>query len=154
MKRRSNAPSVPDRMAARGRRVLPRWLLLAMPLAAAAATPAARELAEVLQSTPDAVRGAELYAACAGCHGADGGGDPDGLVPALAGHGAVGQGDGAEGVPRLAAQHYEYLLRQMNDAAQGRRPSMPQEHVRLLEELDVQDFVGVADYLSRQIAGP
>jgi len=230
MKRRSNAPSVSARVAACARRAFPSWLPLVMPLVAAAATPAARELAEILQSTPDVVRGEELYAPCAGCHGPEGSGNQDGLVPALAGqhfsvlarqlvdyrhgertdvrmaanadrhrlqtaqdiadiagylsglqrrgpgtvgdgmqvrhgasvyfrlcescHGATGQGDAAEGVPRLAAQHYEYLLRQMNDAAQGRRPNMPQEHVRLLGELEVQDLVGVADYLSRQIAGP
>lgn len=66
-------------------------------------------------------------------------------------HGTIGQGNASKRVPRLAAQHYEYLLRQLHDTADGRRPNMSQTHVRLLQGMQVQDFSGLADYLSRLI---
>jgi len=76
--------------------------------------------------------GAETYAQrCAGCHGAAGGGDPK------------------KQVPRLATQHYDYLLRQMHDAAEGRRPNLSSAHKRLLKGFVMEDFEGVADYLSQ-----
>jgi cytochrome c553 len=64
-------------------------------------------------------------------------------------HGAMGQGDDLQRAPRLAGQHYEYLLRQMHDAVEGRRPNFPRDHIRLLEHFERADFVGVADYLTR-----
>jgi cytochrome c553 len=77
-------------------------------------------------------KGAQVYArACASCHG------------------AAGQGNSLKGYPRLAAQHYAYLLRQMHDAVEGRRPNFSRAHVRLLERFDRSEFVGTADYLSR-----
>lgn len=77
-------------------------------------------------------QGASLYAQrCAECHG------------------AVGEGDNRNTVPRLAGQHYEYLLRQMHDAVDGRRPNISSTHVRLLAKLERDDLVGVADFLSR-----
>jgi cytochrome c553 len=66
-------------------------------------------------------------------------------------HGATGQGGVKKQVPRLAGQHYEYLLRQFHDTADGRRPNMNQDHVRVFRGLEMQDFVGLADYLSRLI---
>lgn len=65
-------------------------------------------------------------------------------------HGPVGQGDAARTIPRLGGQHYEYLLRQFYDAVEGRRPNMDGAHARMLERLERDDIVGVADYLSRQ----
>jgi cytochrome c553 len=77
-------------------------------------------------------RGANVYfARCEGCHGPSGQGDDDELVP------------------RLAGQHADYLLRQFYDAVEGRRPNMDGEHARLLEKLDRDELVGIADYLSR-----
>lgn len=64
-------------------------------------------------------------------------------------HGAMGQGDDRQRTPRLAGQHYEYLLRQMHDAVEGRRPNFPREHIRLLERFERADYVGLADYLTR-----
>ena len=64
-------------------------------------------------------------------------------------HGAGGEGDDAKEIPRLAGQQYAYLLRQLYDAVDGRRPNFPVAHVRLLKRFERQDFVGVADYLSR-----
>jgi cytochrome c553 len=76
--------------------------------------------------------GAQLYARqCASCHG------------------AMGQGDDLQRTPRLAGQHYAYLLRQLHDAVEGRRPNFPREHIRLLQHFERADFVGVADYLNR-----
>jgi cytochrome c553 len=76
--------------------------------------------------------GATLYAAhCQSCHG------------------DVGQGDARTLVPRLAGQHYEYLLRQMYDAVDGRRPNFPSDHIRLLAGLERADLLGVSDFLSR-----
>jgi cytochrome c553 len=64
-------------------------------------------------------------------------------------HGEVGQGDDRAATPRLAGQHYEYLLRQMYDAVDGRRPNFSAAHVRLLAQLQRDDLVGVADFLAR-----
>jgi cytochrome c553 len=76
--------------------------------------------------------GAEVYAAkCAQCHG------------------MMGEGSASAHVPRLAGQHYAYLLRQMYDAVDGRRPNFSRSHVRLLSKLQRDDFVGVADFLAR-----
>lgn len=64
-------------------------------------------------------------------------------------HGKTGEGDAEKFVPRLAGQHYGYLLRQMHDAVEGRRPNFALTHIRLLQKLDRDDFVGLADFLSR-----
>jgi cytochrome c553 len=78
------------------------------------------------------VHGAQVYAQqCASCHG------------------AAAEGDDLQRYPRLAGQHYEYLLRQLHDAVEGRRPNFPSEHIRLLERFQRPEFVGVADYLAR-----
>jgi cytochrome c553 len=64
-------------------------------------------------------------------------------------HGSTAAGDNSHGVPRLAGQHYAYLLRQMHDAVEGRRPNFPADHRSLLARLERDDFVGISDYLSR-----
>jgi cytochrome c553 len=64
-------------------------------------------------------------------------------------HGRAGEGDAAALNPRLAGQHYEYLLRQMYDAVDGRRPNFSRDHVRILARLQRDDLVGVADFLAR-----
>ena len=64
-------------------------------------------------------------------------------------HGASGQGDASQGVPKIGGQHYEYLRRQIYNAVNGRRPEFPASHVSLLARLDHEDIAGVADYLSR-----
>jgi len=76
--------------------------------------------------------GRSLYARdCAGCHGAD------------------GEGNGITLVPRVAGQHYRYLLRQLHDTVEQRRPNMPPPHPQLLDKLGVTDLTGLADYLAR-----
>jgi len=69
-------------------------------------------------------------------------------------HGNSGAGDDTSGVPRLAGQHYSYLLRQMIDAMQGQRPEFPREHSMLLQRLERNDLIGLADFLSRSVASP
>lgn len=46
---------------------------------------AASELAAAMAAKPDPVSGEELYRTCAACHGEDGGGVPDGSIPAISG---------------------------------------------------------------------
>jgi cytochrome c553 len=79
-----------------------------------------------------AEEGSRIYAAqCKSCHGAE------------------AQGDGAAGVPRLAGQHYAYLMRQMYDAVDGRRPALPPLHSQRIEPLDFEQVRAVSDYLAR-----
>jgi cytochrome c553 len=93
-------------------------------------------LASSTDTTPGAgqwlERGGRMYASrCQWCHG--------------------GQGEGSDErfVPRVAGQQYEYLLRQLHDTVGGRRPNMRAQHLRLLENADMEDLVGVAGYMSR-----
>jgi cytochrome c553 len=64
-------------------------------------------------------------------------------------HGPLGQGDLLSRRPRLAGQHYRYLLRQLEDTTQQRRPGMDAAHVHMLQRMSPAQLRGVADYLSR-----
>jgi cytochrome c553 len=64
-------------------------------------------------------------------------------------HGPLGLGDGNRQRPRLAGQHYLYLLRQLEETADGMRPGMDVEHVKLIGALSAEERRAVADYLSR-----
>lgn len=64
-------------------------------------------------------------------------------------HGESAEGNAKRMVPRIAGQHFDYLMRQIYDATDGRRPNFSPVHIRLLATLDRRDIVGVADYLSR-----
>jgi cytochrome c553 len=64
-------------------------------------------------------------------------------------HGPVGEGEKLSLVPRIAGQHYAYLLRQIYDGVDGRRPNFSNAHVKILARLDRNDIVGIADFLSR-----
>ena len=64
-------------------------------------------------------------------------------------HGPLGQGNLLLRRPRLAGQHYAYLLRQLDETAHGQRPGMDSAHVAMLQELSPAQLRGVADYLSR-----
>ena len=79
-----------------------------------------------------ATAGALLFGArCASCHRAD------------------GRGDAGRAIPRLAGQHYGYLVRQMYDAVDRRRPTLVEVHQRKIAPLDFDQVRGIADYLSR-----
>ena len=64
-------------------------------------------------------------------------------------HGRSGEGDAQAIAPRLAGQHYAYLLRQFHDALEGRRPELASTHNRLLKDLERDGLQGLADALSR-----
>jgi cytochrome c553 len=64
-------------------------------------------------------------------------------------HGRSGEGNDAAVIPRVSGQHYDYLMRQMYDAVDGRRPNFSAAHVRLLAKLERDDVVGIADFLAR-----
>jgi cytochrome c553 len=68
---------------------------------------------------------------CAGCHGADAGGDDDGFAPSL------------------RHQHYGYLHAQMRKLAQGYRHNMDEDLMRFLASFTDHDMSATADYLSR-----
>ena len=77
-------------------------------------------------------RGAEVYRrSCAGCHGKS------------------GDGNRTAEIPKLAGQNYAYLVRQIHDAVEGRRPNFDLSHINLLKTLDYADIMGVADHLAR-----
>jgi cytochrome c553 len=62
-------------------------------------------------------------------------------------HGSLAQGDARQGIPWLAGQHYEYLLREMYYTFDHRRPNLA-PHLSLLDRFERPEFEGVADYLS------
>jgi cytochrome c553 len=201
------------------------WGMLLLSIAAFGEGTAQRELSAALRSKADAVRGEQLFAQCASCHGDDGGGEASGSTPRIAGqhyrvvakqlvdfrhgkrwdfrmesmadrhhlegprdiadvalyvsglsrpgnrgigsgefaelgkriyegecqacHGASADGDPARGVPRLAGQHYGYLMRQMYDAVDGRRPALPRLHSQRIAPLNFEQVRAVSDYLAR-----
>jgi len=64
-------------------------------------------------------------------------------------HGEKAEGNNERGVPRLAGQHYSYLVRQMFDAVDGRRPSLPKLHSQRIEPLDYEQVRALSDFLAR-----
>lgn len=68
-------------------------------------------------------------------------------------HGRLAEGDLQTLRPRLAGQHYAYLLRQLNETAAGQRPGMDDEHVKRIGALSEADRAAVADHLSRLSPG-
>ncbi len=123
-----------------------RWDFRMERVAASHVTPFAQDIADLaayLGSLPPAptgsfgdgewvAQGRRLYTTlCVSCHGAEGGGSD------------------ARFVPRLAGQRYDYLLRQLHDVVDGRRPNMMAIHDSRLRKLDMEELNGLADYLSR-----
>jgi cytochrome c553 len=64
-------------------------------------------------------------------------------------HGDQGEGNGSRGIPRIAGQHAGYLMRQIYDAVDGRRPPLTQSHKKILEPLVFEEVLGLADYVAR-----
>lgn len=68
-------------------------------------------------------------------------------------HGKRGEGDEVEAVPMLAGQHPAYLLRQMYDAVDGRRPTLTRLHSQPIKSLDFEQLHAVAEFISQLGAG-
>jgi cytochrome c553 len=88
-------------------------------------------LAQIRQRTPDLERGAGLFNACVACHGSDGGGTRDGLVP------------------RLAGQHASVLQRQMVDYRYDRRWDPRMQAVVDRHSLSPESIADVSAYISQ-----
>jgi len=55
-------------------------------------------------------------------------------------HGTTGNGSARQQIPRVAGQNYAYLVRQIHDGIEGRRPNFSASHIRLLKELAYADI--------------
>lgn len=114
------------------------WLIAAaLPIAACGAALAQDEFAAVLRGRPNMVHGEQLFATCAACHGADGAGVSDGIVPAIAG------------------QHYRVLAGELLDYRHDKRWDIRMEHHADDHNLgDTQDVVDVAGVYQQSEACP
>lgn len=64
-------------------------------------------------------------------------------------HGARGEGNGEKLYPALAAQHYSYLLREMEFIKTMARGNSHPDMVAALREISTNEMEAMADYLSR-----
>jgi cytochrome c553 len=64
-------------------------------------------------------------------------------------HGGRGEGNGEKLYPALAAQHYSYLLREMELIKTMARGNSNPDMVTALRELSTADMEALADYLAR-----
>ena len=64
-------------------------------------------------------------------------------------HGVRGEGSDERFVPRVSGQQYEYLLRQLQDTIENRRPNMQTQHRRLIESCRPNELTGLAAFMSR-----
>jgi len=63
-------------------------------------------------------------------------------------HGPLAEGDENTVMPRLASQHYEYLVKQLTDAAEGRRPDLAAAHEGAPRALAAGQIEAVAAWLA------
>jgi cytochrome c553 len=90
---------------------------------------AIKEFRAAIDLTPNLARGAQLFERCAECHGKDGAGSADGMVPVIAG------------------QHVSVLVKQLVDFRHGRRwDARMQGAARHPELQGSQDLLDVAAY--------
>ncbi len=64
-------------------------------------------------------------------------------------HGAGAEGNDRLLHPRLAGQHYGYLVKRMDMMIRGPRFNMSLDHSELLNSLTDEEIIGVADFLAR-----
>jgi cytochrome c553 len=64
-------------------------------------------------------------------------------------HGVNGEGRSETALPRLAGQHYRYLLRQLRDIAAARRHNAAPGMATVVEAYDDAELQAVADWASR-----
>jgi cytochrome c553 len=67
-------------------------------------------------------------------------------------HEDSGEGDAIFFTPRISAQHYEYLLQQLDDFAAGHRLNVPPELLGYAWALSSEERAALADYVSRLTA--
>jgi len=90
-----------------------------------------RPAGKTVPPQPNAERGAMVYVrTCERCHG------------------PVAEGDENMVMPRLASQHYEYLVKQLRDAAEGRRPDLAAAHEGMSRKLTPDEMQAVAAWLA------
>jgi cytochrome c553 len=108
-------------------------VMASLQCAMAGAPSVRQDFSRVIANKPDAERGAALYANCAGCHGAQGGGETSGAMP------------------RIAGQHYRVLARQLVDFRRGQRWDFRMEAVAANHDIlaDLQDITDVAWFVSQ-----
>lgn len=105
--------------------------LLAAPAMTQAATPASQDFTDAVALKPDLVRGERLFVTCAGCHRADGRGNRDGSVPAIAG------------------QHQRVLVKLLTDYRHARRWDPRMQHYADAHVLpDMQAVADVAGHIA------
>jgi cytochrome c553 len=68
-------------------------------------------------------------------------------------HGAKGEGNGAKFYPMVAAQHYRYLLREVQLIRDGDRRNSNPDMVSVIKDYQLADMEAVSDYMS-QLAAP
>jgi cytochrome c553 len=68
-------------------------------------------------------------------------------------HGQTGEGSNSTFVPRIGGLNFAYLLRQMHDVVDGRRPNMEAQHLRALADLDLERLLGLSHYIAHLGAG-
>jgi cytochrome c553 len=64
-------------------------------------------------------------------------------------HGDLGEGKAAKAYPVIAAQHYGYLVREMEFIQKGLRGNSHPEMVKSIEKYTRDDIEAVSDYISR-----
>ena len=64
-------------------------------------------------------------------------------------HGIGGEGNDVKEIPRIGGQHAAYLVRQIHDTVDGRRPPLTRTHRKLFAGLTFEEVLGLTDYLSR-----
>jgi len=108
------------------------WVLMgSLPGELRALSTSEQVLAQIRHRTPDLERGARLFNGCAACHGSDGGGTRDGLVP------------------RLAGQHASVLQKQMVDYRYDRRWDPRMQAVVDQHSLSPESIADVSAYISQ-----
>lgn len=63
-------------------------------------------------------------------------------------HGPTAQGNNNWFVPRLAGQHPEYLVQQMQAFVSSKRPDLKKDHAEVLGALNSDQLASVAEYLA------
>jgi cytochrome c553 len=64
-------------------------------------------------------------------------------------HSAKGEGDEAKYIPRLAGQHYRYMVREIAAMRDGKRKNADKDMVKVVKPYSQADAEAVSDYMSR-----